>query len=105
MRSAIAVAFALPLLAAVAGATPLDLGAEQIVQAGGADISVDAYSVPSLVDWDEDGRPDLMVGEGGGLFPGRIRIYLNTGSAAAPAFETFFHVQAEGADLTVPGSG
>jgi len=42
----------------------LRLGPEELVQAGGADISVLGYSVPSLADWDNDGLNDLIVGEG-----------------------------------------
>ena len=35
------------------------------------------YSVPSLVDWNEDGRPDLTVGEGSGATgPARVRVKL-----------------------------
>ena len=46
----------------------LRLGPEELVQAGGADISVLGYSVPSLADWDNDGLNDLIVGEGSGSY-------------------------------------
>lgn len=42
----------------------LDLGPEDIVQAGGSDVVVVGSSVPSYADWDSDGRMDLVVGEG-----------------------------------------
>ncbi len=83
----------------------LNLGEEEIVEAGGLPIDVDAYSVPSLVDWNDDGLPDLLVGEGGGLFQGRVRVYLNDGAPSAPAFTDFFYVLADGQELVVPGNG
>jgi|GEM_PF-1343335 len=81
------------------------LGPEEQVQAGGSNIAVPGYSVPSFAHWDDDGLPDLIVGEGSGLYTGRVRVYLNTGSPSAPAFGGYFYAQSEGADLTVPGGG
>jgi hypothetical protein len=84
----------------------LDLGAEEIVQAAGQDLVVDGYSVPCYVDWDNDGLPDLVVGEGADGYPtGKVRVYLNVGSRAEPAFDTYFHVQSEGVDLSWPALG
>ena len=98
------VPFAVVLLAgcpALAGS--LNLGPEQIVQAGGSDLTVNGYSVPDYVDWNSDGRMDLIVGEGSGNDDGKIRVYLNGGTSAAPSFSDFFYVQVNGADLVVPG--
>jgi hypothetical protein len=84
----------------------LNLGAEQIIQAGGADISVNGYSAPCYVDWDSDGLMDLVVGEGGGGYAeGKVRVYLNTGTAANPQFSSYSYAQSNGSDLTVLGSG
>ncbi|HLB74104.1 MAG TPA: VCBS repeat-containing protein [Sedimentisphaerales bacterium] len=83
----------------------LRLGPEELVQAGGADISVLGYSVPSLADWDNDGLNDLIVGEGSGSYAGKVRVYINTGAASEPQFSAYFYAQANGADLTCPGSG
>lgn len=91
--------------AAPASAFHLNLGPEQIVEAAGGPIDVEGYSVPSLVDWNADGRQDLMVGEGGGTADGRVRIYYNIGSAQAPVLGNPSFVQADGVDLTVAGSG
>lgn len=86
------------------GADPA-FGPERFVQAGGVDIQVPGYSVPSLADWNGDGLKDLIVGEGGGTAPGKVRVYLNVGTQAQPQFRDFFYAQSEGADLTcVPGS-
>jgi hypothetical protein len=94
-------------LAALPGAWAgnLRLGAEQFVQAAGSPIAVPGYSVPSFVDWNADGLKDLIVGEGSGTITPKVRVYLNTGTASAPQFSTFFYAQSNGADLTAPGSG
>jgi hypothetical protein len=91
----------------VSTATPaLDVGPEQIVEAGGTPIAVPGYSVPSFVPWDGDTLPDLVTGEGGGGYPdGKIRIYRNTGSPGSPAFTDYVYAQSGGGDLVVPASG
>jgi hypothetical protein len=81
------------------------LGAEELVQAGGIEIAVPGYSVPSFVLWDGDGLRDLLVGEGGGGVPGKVRVYRNVGTATAPVFVDHSFVQSEGADLTLAGFG
>jgi len=43
------------------------------------------------------------VGEGGGGFTGKVRIYLNTGTQSNPQFNSYFYVQSGGADLAYPG--
>jgi hypothetical protein len=80
----------------------LNLGAEGFVRANGVDITVPGYSVPSFVHWNSDALLDLVVGEGGGDFPGKVRVYLNVGTPTAPEFGEYFYVQSEGADLVVP---
>ena len=75
-----------------------------LIEAGGAPILVGSYSVPSVADWNNDGRPDLLVGEKANG-DGKIRVYLNQGEAGAPVFDAFSYVQAGGADLAVPASG
>ena len=79
----------------------LDLGPAELVQAGGLPIQVAGYSVPSYAHWDDDGLPDLIVGEGSGIYTPKVRVYLNTGSPQSPVFNGWFHAQAAGADLTL----
>ncbi len=56
-------------------------------------------SWPALVDWDNDGDLDLLVGG----FDGTIRIFLNEGTRTDPQFAgTNFKVQAAGKDVQVP---
>lgn len=82
-----------------------ELGAEESVQWGGADIVVDGYSVPSFVNWNNDALPDLIVGEGGDGFPGRIRVYPNVGTLDEPEFDTYSFAQSGGGDLVVTPAG
>ena len=98
-RVAVSIGFALAFRVPVLQAD-LCLGPEQCVQASGQDIAVPGYSVPSFVDWNNDGLPDLIVGEGGSPYSGRIRIYLNVGTSGAPLFGDFSYAQSNGSDLT-----
>jgi hypothetical protein len=81
----------------------LYLEATQLVEAGGVDIAVPAYSVPSTADWNSDGLQDLIVGEG--TTAAKVRVYLNEGTAEAPSFSEFSYVQSMGADLVITGGG
>lgn len=95
-----------PLFIATRVSAELMLGAEELVKAGGVDILVPGYSVPSFVFWDGDGLKDLVVGEGGGgVAEGKVRVYLNVGSWTVPAFASYFYAQSDGSDLVDPGSG
>ncbi len=83
----------------------INLGPEEIIKAKGKDIVVPGYSVPSLADWNNDQLQDLIVGEGGGGAPGKIRVYLNVGTEADPCFADYFYAQSNGQDLTVTPEG
>ncbi len=93
------VALGLPLLATAY----LQFDAEILIQDDDAPIEVLGYSVPDWFDWDGDTVPDLVVGEGGGLDDGKIRVYINQGSAQAPLFDGWFYVQSGSGDLAYPG--
>ncbi|OHB62157.1 MAG: hypothetical protein A2Y76_00780 [Planctomycetes bacterium RBG_13_60_9] len=83
----------------------LNLGPEEIIKAKGSDIIVPGYSVPAFEDWNNDLLKDLLVGEGGGSVPGKVRIYLNVGTESDPCFVDYFYAQAEGKDLSCPPQG
>jgi hypothetical protein len=83
----------------------LVVGAESILTAGGQDIQTESYSVPSMSDWNGDGLDDLIVGEKTLAGVGKVRVYLNQGTAVAPAYGEFFYAQSQAGDLTVPASG
>ncbi len=79
---------------------------EALIQASGSNIIVTGYSVPSLVHWDADTLRDLVVGEGGGVsVQGRVRVYLNSGTATTPQFTGYFYAQSLGVDLVVSAGG
>ena len=48
---------------------------------------------------------DIKLREGGGGIPGKIRVYLNGGTAGAPQFSGFSYVQSLGSDLEVQSGG
>jgi hypothetical protein len=83
----------------------INLGPEEIIKAKGVEIVVPGYSVPSFEDWNNDHRKDLIVGEGGGTTPGKVRVYLNVGTESDPCFADYTYVQADGKDLTCPPQG
>lgn len=66
------------------------------IQANGSDINVNYNSFPFVIDWDEDGKKDLIVGEQSPQAPntGNVRIYLNEGTNAAPVFGNYSMVYA-----------
>ena len=77
-----------------------DLSDAVRLEANGQPIDVTVgHAAPLVLDWDGDGVRDLLVGQMGG---GRLRIYRNVGTDAAPRFEGFEHFRAAGADATVP---
>ena len=64
------------------------------LQSGVTPISVDiGHAAPLYVDFDGDGKRDLLVGQFGG---GRLRIYKNKGSDTDPVFDGFKYFQAGG---------
>ncbi len=56
------------------------LTAAGFLQAGGLDIQVPAPAAPIVVDWNADGKKDVLVGDGAG----NVKVFLNTGTNAAP---------------------
>ena len=72
------------------------------IAADGEDVLV-GHGCPCVVDWDGDGKKDLLIGqfydENENL--GQIRLYLNYGPASAPEFTSFSFLKAEGADIAL----
>ena len=91
---------------ALANTGVINLGPEEILKAKGEEIVVPGHCVPSFEDWNNDGRKDLIVGEGGGDYPGKIRVYLNVGTQTDPCFADYFYAQKYGSwDLTCTPEG
>jgi len=80
-------------------------GAGTFVQVGqmGAktDIDVGSRATASVVDWNNDGRKDLVLGE----LMGKVYVFLNEGTDASPDFHSMTTLQdaVTSTDLEVPG--
>jgi hypothetical protein len=73
------------------------------IQAGSEDLKAgDNYSAPCVVDWNGDGRKDLIVGSDrvGGVY-----FYANEGSDDEPIFSAGIRMRADGSRISVPGCG
>lgn len=98
--------FLLILLFPISVRADLVLGPVEYVSTDSAEIKVPGYSVPSFTYWDGDTLMDLISGEGGTtVLPGKVRVYRNVGTKAAPSFSDFSYAQSKGADLVIPGGG
>lgn len=101
---AFAILSSIQILCPLPAFSQLNLGPEEILQAGGSNITVPGYSVPSFSLWNDDSLPDLIVGQGDGYGnPVKVRVYLNSGTPGAPVFAGYFFAQSSGADLSIPG--
>jgi hypothetical protein len=72
------------------------------LQASGVTIDVGNNSAPCVVDWNDDGLPDLLVGAEGsssGTVP-TLRLYLNGGTPTSPLLTTYSYVEYGGNDIT-----
>ena len=67
------------------------------LQVGGATFDCGYRSMIDIVDWNNDGKKDLLCGESSG----RVFLLLNTGSDAGPVFASSTLVQDSGATLDV----
>jgi hypothetical protein len=57
------------------------------------------HLVPCVTDWNNDGKKDLIVGQFG---EGKIALYLNKGTDAAPVFPKAEYLEAGGAEISLP---
>jgi hypothetical protein len=58
------------------------------------------YTQPYVVDWDMDGRKDILVGLSGRRGRAYVYLYLNTASDSSPRFSRRTRVQANGSDIS-----
>ncbi|MCX6879524.1 MAG: VCBS repeat-containing protein [Verrucomicrobia bacterium] len=102
-------AFFIWLLAALqVAAEPPMLRPALAIAANGAGLDVGDYAIPCVADWNGDGRKDLLVGYRVLATPtlgDKVAMFLNTGTDTAPVFGQRSLLQANGADIQVPGSG
>ena len=91
------VAFCLALWCASAFAA-MEPGAKLEADGKVIDVRV-GHLVPCVMDWNADGKKDLIVGQFSG---GKIRLYLNQGSDSAPAFKDFSYLHAGTKEIHLP---
>jgi len=60
-------------------------------------ISIDSCSYPFVVDYDLDGKKDLILG----TREGKIALFNNTGKESAPSFSDYSFLKAEGKDIDI----
>jgi hypothetical protein len=65
------------------------------LQKGGSNFDAGSYVCPYIIDWNKDGKKDVIIGEGNG----KIWLLVNEGTNAAPVFNTATYVQDGGSDL------
>lgn len=68
------------------------------IQASGSNIDVGYNSAPVVVDWDEDGLHDLLLGSQGNYYGGdaSVLLYLNEGSTGDPQFGDYSEISCGG---------
>ena len=77
------------------GARQLEAGV--YVYDGGAPLSVAVMSAPNVVDFNSDGKKDLLIGQ---FTQGKVCLYLNQGADASPVFNGGTKVKSSGVDIT-----
>ena len=85
---------------AKSGSSEGALAAPVRLEAAGAFIDVEiGHAAPFVVDWDGDGKRDLLVGQFGS---GKLRIHRNVGAKGAPKLEASTWFEAGGKIAEVP---
>jgi len=62
-------------------------------------LAIQGDNIPEVVDWDNDGDQDLVIGV---WSFGRVFLYLNSGSDTGPLFGAGTAIQSDGVDITSP---
>jgi hypothetical protein len=97
LAAAGAAAGAAPATPAPASKLPiLKPGARLMI--GDKPISVGHTACPEVLDWNNDGKKDLLVGT---FNDGKVMLFLNRGTDAAPVFDKGEALQAGGQELRV----
>lgn len=71
----------------------------ELLECDGVRLDVGSYAAPLAVDWDGDGRKDLICGQ---YDQGRIRFYPNVGTDDAPVFMAWNYLMAGAVPISVP---
>ena len=81
--------------AVYAGIPELDEGV--YIQSGSGPLTVKHYTAPSVIDWNNDGKKDLLVGQ---FNNGNVWLFLNQGADAQPKFGTGQRLLVGGVNIT-----
>jgi hypothetical protein len=82
------------------GAIASDLTEGVKLEAGDEVIDVPVgHLVPCVVDWNQDRKKDLIVGQFSG---GKVRLYLNKGTDRKPKLGDFVYMEAGGKEISLP---
>ncbi len=87
------------LCAAVLSAELVEFTAAGNLMCDGTRINVGSYAAPLAVDWNGDGKKDLICGQ---FDFGRIRFYPNVGTNSAPLFNEYSYLLDGASYLSVP---
>jgi hypothetical protein len=79
----------------IAGAPDLDPGV--YIYDGGSPLQVAVMSAPTVIDWNNDGKKDLLVGQ---FTSGNIVLFLNQGTDANPVFSGSTLVESSGVPIS-----
>jgi hypothetical protein len=84
-------------LAGTGSAESPDLEAGVLIEDSSGPIDMDFHFVPAIVDWNEDGAKDLIIGQ---YTDGHIHLFLNQGSDFKPVFTTSTLLESAGSPIT-----
>ncbi|MCU0643415.1 MAG: T9SS type A sorting domain-containing protein [bacterium] len=73
------------------------LTAKGFIKANNNDLNVINRASPVVVDWNNDGKKDLVVGDNNGY----VRLYLNSGVNNDPKFTTFAYIKVNNVNIKV----
>ncbi len=85
------------LLAGTAQVDPPNLEDGVYVYDGASPLAVGLMSAPTVIDWNNDGKKDLLVGH---FDQGYISLYLNQGTDANPVFDGGSLIESNGSPIT-----
>lgn len=71
------------------------LTSQGFIKVGAADLDVGERASPVVVDWNNDGKKDLVVGDDDGY----VRLYLNSGTNKDPKFASFTYIKMNSTNL------
>ena len=71
-----------------------------LLEADGEAINIEVgHLVPVVVDWNEDGKKDLLIGQ---FKEGKIGLYLNEGTDGKPKLKFSGYLKAGGEEISLP---